>query len=282
MELIYLILAAVGGGIFASLIGGTNAFIFAGFTGLAAVVLQLAGGGDLLIANVSGGPFFGPHVGFNSGVVALAVYKRIQDAKGSSEIIDGTNTLMPLFKTKAVPVIVAAGITGALGYTINHLFVNEWALTLDTVAFTIVICNVLTRLIIGKTGLFPKVDSSQKQFKEVNKNLLFNVIWGAALSMLIGVITLATGNVLIGFYISALSLILVAAGKDIPGTHHITLVAAYAAVQFNNIWMAVLFGVIALIIGEYLNPKINTNADTLIDMPSCVIALLSFVIMTFF
>ena len=59
MELIYLILAAVGGGIFASLIGGTNAFIFAGFTGLAAVVLQLAGGGDLLIANVSGGPFFG-------------------------------------------------------------------------------------------------------------------------------------------------------------------------------------------------------------------------------
>ncbi|MEW8973516.1 MAG: hypothetical protein AB2375_04905 [Tissierellaceae bacterium] len=280
MELIIVVIAAMGGGIFASIIGGTNAFIFTGLTGLAGIIMQMSGGGEAFLTDIAGGPFFGPHVAFNSGVVALALLKRIKSNDKEGEVIDGTNTFLPLYKYKEILPIVAAGVTGGLGYLVN-LFFGKLELNFDTVAFTIVIFNIATRLIIGKTGLVPKLPSDKERYEEVNKNFLFSVIWGVGLSAVVAYITLLTKNNLIGFYISAVSLVLLSLGKDIPATHHISLVTGYAALKFGNIYLAILFGILATIFGEYFNVTVNTEADTLIDMPSAVIALLSFVIFSF-
>lgn len=303
MELLTVLIAAMGGGIFASIIGGTNAFIFTGLTGLAGLIMNLSGGGDVFLAGIPQGVFFGPHVAFNSGVVALALLKRMRGSnsgveestdgtstavlrriKGKSEVdesIDGTNTFLPLYKYKEVLPIVAAGITGGLAYLLNLLFSKKLQLNLDTVALTIVIFNIATRLLIGKSGLVPKLSSDSERYEETNKNLLFNIVWAAGLSAVIAYITLLTKNELIGFYISAVSLILLSLGKDIPATHHISLVTGYAALQFGNIFLAIVFGILATILGEYFNATVNPEADTLIDMPSFVIALLSFVIFIF-
>ncbi len=281
MGLLTQVIAAMGGGMFASIIGGTNAFIFTGLTGLAGLIMNMSGGGKLFLSTIPQGVLFAPHVAFNSGVVALALLKRIKDGDDSEDIIDGTNTFLPLYKYKEVLPIVAAGLTGALAYLVNILFSQKLKLGLDTIAFTIVLFNIATRLFIGKSGLIPKLPSEGDRYKETNKNLLFNIIWGAGLSIVIAYITLITNNELIGFYISAVSLILLSLGKAIPATHHITLVTGYAALQFGNIFMAVLFGILASVIGEYFNATVNPGADTLIDMPSAVIALLSFIIFMF-
>lgn len=281
MELLTEVIAAMGGGIFASIIGGTNAFIFTGLTGLAGIIMNMSGGGEIFLTGIPQGVFFAPHVAFNSGVVALALLKRMKDYDEVEELIDGTNTFLPLYKYKEVLPIVAAGITGGLAYLLNILFSQNLKLNLDTVAFTIVIFNIATRFFIGKSGLVPKLSSDSERYEETNKNLLFNIIWGAGLSTVIAYITLLTKNELIGFYISAVSLILLSLGKDIPATHHISLVTGYAALQFGNIYIAILFGILATIIGEYFNATVNPEADTLIDMPSAVIALLSFIIFMF-
>lgn len=300
MELLTVVIVAMGGGIFASIIGGTNAFIFTGLTGLAGVIMNLSGGGDLFLRIIPQGPFFGPHVAFNSGVVALAVLKRMKDRNQPEESIggtntaaviraedkveesiDGTNTFLPLYKYKEVLPIIAAGITGGLAYLVNSLFANTLQLNLDTVAFTIVIFNIATRLLIGKSGLVPKLSSNGARYEEVNRNFLFSIVWGAGLSAVIAYITLLTKNELIGFYISAISLVLLSLGKDIPATHHITLVTGYAALQFGNIYLAIVFGILATLLGEYFDATVNPEADTLIDMPSAVIALLSLIIFIF-
>lgn len=281
MELILIVIAAMGGGVFASIIGGTNAFIFTGLTGLLGSILNMAGGDNTLLASLAQGPLFGPHVAFNSGVVALALLKRM---KGDTEVgraINGTNTFLPLYTYREVLPMLAAGLTGGLGYLTNHLFYQKWALNLDTVALTIVVYNVATRLLIGKSGLIPKLDLGKNRYELANKSFLFNLIWGAGLAMVISHIAIITNNPLIGFYISAVSLVLLSLGKDIPGTHHISLVAGYAALKFGNIWMGVLFGIFATLLGEYFNATVNTEADTLIDMPSSVIAFLSLVIFAF-
>lgn len=300
MSVIHQILAAFGGGVFGGLIGGTNAFIFTGIIGLAGIVLVLSGNGDILISSVSAGPFLAPHVGFAGGVAALAVinrrkkncierYSKAQDEEERKELdgeletyknIDGLSTFASLYSFKSTLSIVIAGVFAGVGYLINYYFDNIFHLSIDTVAFTIVISNVITRLFIAKDNVL-KINENNF-YENINKNMMFNIIWAFPFSLAIAYITMATGHELLGFYISAFSLILNSVGKSIPVTHHISLITAYATIQFENLWLGVLFGVMAMVIGEYFDKTFNNNAESLIDMPSAIIALLSFVIFTFF
>ncbi len=64
------ILAAFGGGVFGSLIGGTTAFVFTGLMGLAGIVVLLSGGGDAILNNIAFGNVF---LGALFGVIAFLV-----------------------------------------------------------------------------------------------------------------------------------------------------------------------------------------------------------------
>lgn len=297
MTLMYSLLAAFGGGVFGTLIGGTTAFVFTGILALTGIAVSLAGGGDIILNEVAFGPFFGPHIAFVGGVAAAAYAGRKQKMQEGianpsevnvvmsgdkeetieSEELSGADTTIPLFKTNDPVVLLVGGVFGMIGYLTNELIVQS-SILIDTVAFTVILLGIAVRFVFGKTSLFGKYPSTEKRFDFTPKGILFNGIWGFGLSAVVGyaAILLEINN--IGFAISAISLIFVYFGLLFPVSHHISMVAGYAALAFGNVLLAAIIGLFATIAGDYIQRFVNTHVDTHVDMPAAVISLFSFVI----
>lgn len=288
MELIS-ILAAFGGGIFGSLIGGTTAFIFTGLMGLAGLVVSLSGGGDAILNNVAFGPFFGPHVAFVGGVAAAALSgkkKRALEAEGTEEAllkskyyVDGCDTLTPLFKTKDPMVILIGGIFGVLGLFVNHFYSEVLCLPMDTPGFTVLTLGIVCRLLLGTTGLFGEKPGNVNRYDSNSREIVFSLIWSFGLASVVAYACYKLNINNIGFVISACSLIFLYFGLDFPVTHHISMVTGYATIAFGNVFLGSLFGVIAFFLGEFIFRTFSSYADTHIDMPAFTIATLSLVIL---
>ncbi|MFD1412210.1 hypothetical protein [Oceanobacillus jeddahense] len=301
------ILAAFGGGVFGALIGGTTAFVFTGFLGMAGVAAAVAAGNNLILDHVAFGPFFGPHVAF-VGAVAAAAYagkiskKRLENADFLSNPVnantvlgdhtdkekifaeddrhvDGADTTVPLFKTTDPMVLIVGGIFGILGYLVQHLYGPVLDIPIDTIALTVATFAIITRFMFGTSGLTGIFPSSEKRFPFSGKMLLFNAIWGFAFAGLVGYAAIILDMDNIGFTISAASLIFLYFGLKFPVSHHVSMVAGFAAIALGSPWLAALFGLFAVITGEYVQRLFNTHVDTHIDMPAIVIATWSFIIL---
>jgi len=301
------LVAAFGGGVFGSLIGGTTAFVFTGILGLIGVAVSLSGGGDVVLNEIAFGPFFGPHVAFVGGVAAAAYLGRQKtselkkigfppntdsqqiyadeyenhniDTDYISSLIDGADATIPLFKTKNSIALIIGGTFGILGHILNYIFANVLMIPIDTIALVVITMGIISRLIFGSSGLTGQYPEGESRFTPVKETLLFNTIWGIGLSAVVGYVVLLLEIETIGFVISATSLIFLYFGLSFPVSHHVTMVAGYAAMTFGNIWMAIVFGVLALISGEITERSVNTYVDTHIDMPGAMIALWSFLIL---
>jgi len=275
MEILYSILIAFGGGVFGTLIGGTTSFIFTGLLGMVGIGVLLASGNDIILNNVAFGPLFGPHVAFVGSVAATAYAARLK------KVEDGSDTTVPLFTTQEPSVLLIGGTFGVIGFFVNELWVTL-GLKMDTIALTVLVCGIVCRLLFGKSGLTGVFDASEKRYNFTAKSMLFQSIWSFFISLVISfvVIKLQVNN--IGFTIGAVSLIFLYFGLDFPITHHVLMVAGFAALVFNNIFIAAAFGVVACILGEFIQRTFNTNVDSHIDMPASVIAPLSFIILTIF
>lgn len=289
MELI-LIIAAFGGGVFGSLIGGTTAFIFAGLTGLVGIALSLAGGGDGILNYVAFGPIFGPHVAFVGGAAAAALAgkkKRELFEVGTPEALeeskkypDGADTITPLFKTGDPAILLTGGIFGVLGLFVNYFYADVLGLEMDTIAFTVLTMGIVCRFLFGVTGLFGDKPADVKRYDFDGRELTFGFIWalGASAIAAYACYKLDVNN--IGFTISAISLIFLYFGLDFPVSHHVTMVTGFATIAFGSIWMGIVFGIIAYFLGELVLRTFSSFADTHIDMPAVTIATLSFIILT--
>lgn len=311
------LLAAFGGGIFGALIGGTTAFIFTGILGLTGIAVSVSGGGDIILDEVAFGPFFGPHVAFVGAVAAAAYAGRLStnrlkrsieqrrpsdeevaaDAKDNpsdasavlaseeldglkdDDFIEGADATVPLFKTNDPMVLLIGGIFGALGYLTHLLFESVWGLPLDTVALTVATFAIICRLLFGTSGLFGVFPATEKRFHFTGKLLTFNAIWGFGLAVVVAYICILLEIDTVGFAISATSLIFLYFGLQFPVSHHVSMVAGFAALAFGNVLVAGLFGVLAVITGEYITRIANSYVDTHVDMPAIVIATWSFVIL---
>ncbi|MFD1067021.1 hypothetical protein [Oceanobacillus locisalsi] len=302
-----MILAAFGGGVFGALIGGTTSFVFTGFLGLAGAATAVASGSTLILDSVAFGPFFGPHVAFVGGVAAAGYAGRISkkrlenaefltnpvnaktvlgDHSDKDKIfaeddrhVDGADVTVPLFKTTDPMVLLVGGVFGILGVLVEYVFSSIWEIPIDTVALTVVTFAIITRYVFGTsglTGIFPK---NEKRFPFTGKMLLFNAIWGFALSGLVGYTAITLGVDNIGFSISATSLIFLYFGLKFPVSHHVSMVAGHAAIALSSPWLAALFGLFAVITGEYVQRLFNTHVDTHVDMPAITIAFWSFIIL---
>lgn len=229
------ILAAFGGGVFGALIGGTTAFIFTGFLGLAGAATAVASGSTLILDSVAFGPFFGPHVAFVGGVAAAAYAgkiskKRLENADflenpvnaktvlgkhpekekifaEDDRHVDGADATVPLFKTTDPLVLVVGGLFGILGLFVDYVYGVIWNIPVDTVALTVATFAVITRYVFGNTGLTGMFPSNEQRFPFSGKMMLFNALWGFALSGVVGYTAIALGVDNIGFSISAMSLI---------------------------------------------------------------------------
>lgn len=193
--------------------------------------------------------------------------------------IDGADTSVPLYKTMDPAVVLVGGIFGMMGYMLDYLFAVAWTIPVDHIALTVVSFGIIVRLLFGNTGIpgFLCTDLNKNQFK--GKDFLFHAIWGFGLAGVIGYVSLLTEINSIGFALSAFSLIFLYFGLKFPVSHHITMVAGYAALTFGSVWAGALFGLLAVLLGELIIRIINTQTETHIDMPAIVIASLSILIL---
>lgn len=97
-----------------------------------------------------------------------------------------------------------------------------------------------------------------KKRKIITQNLGFNVLW-------------------------AFSLIFIAAGVvTFPMFHHIAFIAGLAMQVTGNIWLAGIFGVIALLLGDTIGVVTNVETKSHVDPPAGAIAILSTILLVFF
>jgi len=273
------ILSAFGGGIFGAAIGGLPAFIFTGFMGLIGIAILSSGGSPVILNDVTFGSLFGPHIAFAGGVAAAAY-----SANKKNYLESGTDIATSLNKFGDPMVLMVGGLFGMLGHLLNNLFVSI-NLQLDTPGLTVFILGILTRVVFGQTGIFGEkkdVNGKEKKILVDSKTLLFDLVLGAGLGFVISYLVILTQINVLGFCISAALLIFAQMGFGVPTTHHITMVAGYAAIATGNIWIATAFAVLASIVGELICNIFNTNCDSHIDPPAATIFLCSALIFALF
>lgn len=267
---IALILSSFAGGVVAAAIGALPAFILSGVFILFGVGITLGGGSADALNFLGVGSFFGPHIAWASAVAATAYAGQKGLLKSGMEIKE------PLFKLGDFSVLCVGGIFGVMAYLINAALtqVNFPASPLASAVF---INLVIARLVFGKSGLFGKPEG-KKKICPAAKTLPVNVLLGLAIGMTTAYITKATGNVLIGFGISAVILYYLQMGFDVPVTHHVTFTAALATLTTGNIYIGALAGAVAIIIGEVVTNLFLNDGDTLIDPWAGTIVITSFLL----
>lgn len=323
IELMWLV-AAFGGGAFGAAVGGQNAFIMTGFVYLIGLG-GLIGGFDAtpFFETIVWGPPFGPHIAFAGAVTAAAYASK----KGlMAEGTNGRDITTPLAAFNRSDVFLVGGVTGMVGYVMNLLL--AWILpgirsgnpdlsygnpifgATDTVALSIIIMAIATRYLFGSTGLLGKsplghlkvgegkhwVAHQERWTTSATLGLTAGLVSSFATIMLIVNFFDATDGAivnhaqLIGWALSAVTLLFLSMGLPGPVTHHMTLVASIAALNFTPVlagsadvamWGSgallgglIIGGIVGALIGllgELLARLTNSAGDTHIDPPAFAI-----------
>lgn len=276
---VQLIFAAFGGGILGAALGALPAFIFTGFVGLIGIAVIAAGGSAAILNDVTFGTLLGPHIAFAGGVAAAAF------AGNKREHLDtGLDIVTSLNKCKDPMVLLVGGFFGIIGFVLNNLFVTMKIPT-DTVALTVFISGVIARILFGQTGIFGKfnnIDGQKRTIAPDSNSIVMNIIIGLGFGLVVSYLIILTEITTLGFCISAASLIFVQMGFEAPTTHHITMVAGYAAMATGNMLIGALAAVIASILGDLIGRTVNSHCDTHIDPPATTIFICSLVIFMIF
>lgn len=299
------LVAAFGGGAFGALIGALPAFILTGAICIAGAGISLAGGADLIVGNIAFGSFLGPHIAFAGGVAAVAYAANMRstnkvkatttgEAIETVQVPNGADICLSLNITGDYTVLVVGGLFGILGYGIHYLFASVLALQTDTVAMTVATSGIIARLLLGRSGLTGKfTGEGNRKYFSTGKELVYNIVMGAILGIVVSYVAASLKSVgvpaellasfpVLCFGISAFSLIFAQTGSAVPGTHHITLIGALAAVNSGNPLIGVLFAIISTLIGDFVLNTFNSHNDSHIDPPACAIFICTFIILAIF
>lgn len=265
-----LILAAFGGGMFGALIGALPAFIFTGFLVIAG--LMMGPEGVDVVGGIAFGPF-GPHISFAGGVAAAAFSHR----KGDLDA--GGNILAPLAKFNDPAALLVGGVFGTIGAVINYFLAGVIALPTDTVALTVVLSGIIARLVFGRTGLTGKCDDDKRVYFPAGSTLTTLTVYGFGIGLLSSYLAVEFNLVVLGFGISAATLIFAQAGFEVPATHQISLIAALAAVGSGSILIGGVFGILSNLLCDAFGKTFNSYCDSHIDPPAGAIFIMTFVTM---
>lgn len=304
------LVAAFGGGAFSAGIGALASFIMTGFVALAGTAIILAGGPDVLTTNLAFGSFFGPHIAF-AGAVAATAYaarknnsliesKALEDgdtavAASKGILLNGSDITYALSKTLDGSVLLMGGLFGVLGYLIQYLYAGVLHLNTDTVAMTVATLGVLSRFVIGKSGLTGKYTGSEpRQYFSKGSELIYNIVLGLAVGIVVSYVAayleeigvsrgfLVAGYPALCFGISAITLVFLQMGFGSPVTHHISLPAANAAVLSGNPLIGIVVAIACSLLGDFFGKTVNSYVDSHIDPPACTIFIMEFIVFGLF
>ena len=283
------------------------------------------------MSSVVFGPVFGPHIAFLGGAGAAAYAAKKGVMAGGANGRDIVTPLAGISRPDVLAVGGIFGMIGYTlnqvlaswgGFSVamdsNHLHsmgegVNATIGWTDTVALTIVIISIAIRFMFGSTGLFSTKDHPLLAVGEGKHWVEHQEGWGitamhgfasglmsafASIMIIVFYFTMTDGGTeivgfahLIGWAISAVTLIFLSLGMKTPVTHHMTIIASLAAIKFAPIlvgsnsvadWadnsmvivailIGAVFGALAGLLGEALSRMTNANGDTHIDPPAFAI-----------
>ena len=263
------LLTAAGAGVLGTLTGGMEAFIIYGFVVIAQTILASCGHDMTFFEQYLSNLVFLPAVMFSAAVPATAYAARKYDIKEWE--IDRS-----LAFTHDPMVLLVGAITGMVGYSLFALAVN-YHFPMDTGAFSVICVAVVARL------LFRREQTINKHASRVLNDggrWLWECVMAAVVAGLTAVFVKKTGIVTAGFMLSAALLVLQLFPKTVffPTTHQITMVAGYAMIATGNIFIAMIFGVIAQIIFILFGGFLNMGCGAHIDPPAVAIGICSLAI----
>lgn len=288
-SLLFLI-AAFGGGLFGAAIGGLPAFIFTGFAVIAGVAAATAGAEYDFLTNVAFGPVFGPHIAFAGGAAAAVYAKRVGALENGKDILTGLAGLAnPM-------VLLVGGAFGALGYVIFTLLSPFLSNFTDVIALTVAISAIIARLAFGSSGLFGSMDAQDTRDRgrlvpggdqvwiPYQQSWVMTTVIGLGVGavstfIFLGIYEidpeLAIPGAVLMFGISAASLIFLQFGTTVPVTHHMAIVAGYAALvtvePFGTtaaLIVGIIGGIIGALLGEFFSRLFLIHGDSHIDPPA--------------
>jgi len=293
MDILALI-AAFGGGVLGAYMGALPSFIMTGFFALVGGIGVAAGIPAAGFAvDMAFGSFLAPNIAFAGGVAAAAYARK----KGVME--NGADITTALYGLGEPDVLLVGGCTGIIGFIIASLIsMTPLGPMTDVPGLCVVILGICTRLIFGETGLTGKYTGTEKrQWFTGGKGFMNNLVWSLGLGLTVSFIAAVLSNsytetweALSGIYpvvcfgFSAITLIFTQTGSAVPGSHHITLPAATAAVvgitAFGpyGAFLGVVFAVIGAMLGNWAECTLNSYCDSHIDPPGFTIFILIIII----
>jgi hypothetical protein len=261
-------------GVIGCLVGGTPAFIMLGLAGIISFTMASCGLDNTWFQNNIVNLMLLPAIIFDADVVSVAYTAK------KHKNINGYDTWRSLAYTSDVSVLFVGFLTGVVCYLFFYL-VSYLNVSCDCGALTVLSAGILTRLFL----------STDKKYKEDGLSLLsklpknvwlFQIFFSAAISFVFAYFTEVTGYYMIGFYVSALSLIIILVDADFPVTHHITLVTGYTMMMTHNYILAIIFGILSQLMCYVFTIVFNDKCSTHIDPPTVPILFFSFILFTFF
>ncbi|HEU0119313.1 MAG TPA: hypothetical protein VFQ91_02230 [Bryobacteraceae bacterium] len=271
---------AIAGGAMGAALGAGPAFIFTGVFVLIGVAIAAAGGGKEFIGNVAFGPLLGPHVSFAGGVAAAAFAAKRGYHPTGRDIGRG------LMGLNRLDVLAVGGLFGGLGLVVQSAIAATGAGPMtDSIALTVFLLAILTRLAFGKTGLWGDRSQPgewlpfQRDWTQVAG---IGAVLGFTSAYLTQTIGVAKGGDVTGFGFAAVTLLFLHTGTTVPVWHHIALPAAVAFSLTGNLWIGCGAGVAGAVVGELFARAMLNHGDTHIDPPAAAIATLTTVLKLLF
>lgn len=285
------LLGSAAGGFVGAAFGGLVAFVFCGVAILIGIAIVICNHDPIFLNLVGLGPFFGPHISFAAGVAAAAY------ASHKGYLKDGRDIVTPLISLNKANVLWMGSFFGVLGYLLQTIMEKtHWIGSYtNSVALTVVIIGLIARLWFSKSGIVGEHHLRERgisRFKPCNQHFWLPYQDGFPMTITVGVFFGALSSwssivllqtypdspsvILLGFSISAISLIFIAMNMSVPVTHHITLVSAVAVSSFLNIIhdnislliIGTVSGLITAIIGQIFSRFWLIRANTYIDPPA--------------
>lgn len=294
MTVLITVLTAFISGVLATAMGALGSVIMTAMVSIVGVFAIMAGCEYNIIGNICFGMFLGPQVAFGPALCAMNyAWKKgyIEDSKGIA---------LPLGSLQKVDVLVFGGICAIAGWYLNVAISTYLPGLFDSVAATIVILNMITKIMFGNEGLIGKVPEGDKRFGLNSKNKwLPQMTYGHGLMFWLfggGVGFIAAwllyemcqysetiGNPMIAgisfvpvWAIAVVYLIFMCCGLPCPVFHHVGLVGAYGAQMAYNagcseisvlLW-GFAFGILAHYAGDLLADLFLVYGEGYVDPPS--------------
>lgn len=294
MNILITILTAFASGVIATAIGALESVILTALVSIVGVAAIMAGCEYNIIANVCFGMFLGPQVAFGPALCAMNYAWKKEYVKDSKDIA------LPLGSVQKTDILVVGGLFAVAGWYLNQTIAMVLPGYFDTVAATIVILNMISKIMFGNQGLIGKVPEDDKRFGVNSKNkwlthMTYGHGWmfcmfGGSVGFISAWVLLElcsfsekTGNPMIAgvsfvpiWAIAVVYLILMCCGLPCLVFHHVGLVGAYGAQMayqagcsnISVLLWGIAFGIMAHYAGDLLADLFLVYGEGYVDPPS--------------